>query len=145
MSRLLLCTVPLPFRCWLLEECASTGSPRHSRDLRGARVLSPSVILHSSSPSFSPTQKHTLPASPLSLSLFFSPPFLAVLTDQITSPLFQVVKRVFCVLPYSISINFCSSSVFLNDTKDYLEENLKNKSSINSKLPAVSTISSSRH
>lgn len=101
-------------RCrWLLEECASTRSPRHSRDLRGARVLSPSVILHSSSssPSLSPTQKHTLPASPFSLSLFFSPPFLAVLTDQITSPLFQVVERVFCVLPYSISINFCSSSV----------------------------------
>lgn len=57
------------------------------------------------------TETHPPRQSILSLSLFFSPPFLAVLTDQITSPLFQVVERVFCVLPYSISINFCSSSV----------------------------------
>lgn len=94
------------------------------------------------------TETHPPRQSILSLTLFL--PTLSCCADRSDHlpPFSGSWKSVLCVAvlyQHQFLQFFCSQSVFLNDTKDYLEENLKIKSSINSLLLAQSVARGIRH
>ena len=140
------------------------SSPQLRSDCWSSLSLSLSLSVYTPPPSpslcLSPTQKHTLPVTPLSLSLSLSasPPFLAVLTDQVPPP-FQVVESKCSALSLPLCIKF-SQVISLcaphspNDTEDGLEEKLTEISTQNTlfaclciyiRVSTVCTIYNPRH